>query len=97
MDEAKTRDHIQAHADAVVAGDMDTVIADLSEELRPQAPELAKVLPMPVTEAEVVSLDVGDAESTATIRYAGDGEVTLRSTWQGEDPHPVIVHVEPVG
>ena len=53
MDEQTTKDHIQAHADAVVRGDMDTVIADLSEELQPQAPQLAAGLPMPVTEAEV--------------------------------------------
>jgi hypothetical protein len=30
MDDRKTREHIQAHADAVVRGDMDTVIADFS-------------------------------------------------------------------
>ena len=35
MDDRKTREHIQAHADAVVRGDMDTVVADFSEELRP--------------------------------------------------------------
>lgn len=49
LDDRKTRDHIQAHADAVVRGDMDTVVADFSDELRPQVPELAKALPQPVT------------------------------------------------
>jgi hypothetical protein len=48
MDDRKAREHIQAHADAVVRGDMDTVVADFSEELRPQVPELAKGLPQPV-------------------------------------------------
>lgn len=51
---------------------MDTVVADFSEELRPQVPELAKGLPQPVTAAEVLSLDIEDAESVATIRYSGD-------------------------
>jgi len=97
MDEQTTKDHIQAHADAVVRGDMDTVIADLSEELQPQAPQLAAGLPMPVTEAEVLSVDFAEDESVAQIRYTGDsGEVTLRSRWQDGDEHPVIVHVEPV-
>ena len=98
MDEQTTKDHIHAHADAVVRGDMDTVIADLSEELQPQAPQLAAGLPMPVTSAEVLSLDFADAEAVAEIRYAGDsGEVTFRSRWQEGDEHPLIVHVEPVG
>lgn len=97
MDDRKTRDHIQAHADAVVRGDMDTVVADFSEELRPQVPQLAQGLPQPVTAAEVLSLDVEDAESVATIRYSGDsGELTLRTRWQDHEVHPVIVHIEPV-
>jgi hypothetical protein len=97
MDDRKTRGHIQAHADAVVRGDMDTVVADFSEELRPQVPELAKGLPHPVTAAEVLSLDIDEAESVATIRYSGDsGELTLRTRWQDATEHPVIVHIEPV-
>ena len=97
MDERTTRKHIQAHADAVVQGDMDTVVADFSDELRPQVPGLAKGLPQPVTAAEVLSIEVDDAESVATIRYAGDGgELTLRTRWQDDTEHPVIVHIEPV-
>lgn len=92
-----TREHIQPHADAVVAGDMETVIADFSEELRPEVPELAKALPQPVTAAEVLSLDIGGAESVATIRYSGDSaELKLRTGWQDDTDHPLIVHVEPV-
>jgi hypothetical protein len=97
MDDRKTREHIQAHADAVVRGDMDTVIADFSAELRPQVPELAKGLPQPVTAAKVLSLDTEDAESVATIRYSGnDSELTLRTRWKDDTEHPVIVHIEPV-
>jgi hypothetical protein len=97
MDDRKTREHIQAHADAVVEGDMDTVVADFSSELRPQVPGLAKGLPQPVTAAEVLSVEVDDAESVATIRYQGDGgELTLRTRWQDGAEHPEIVHIEPV-
>jgi hypothetical protein len=98
MDDANARSHIQEHADAVVRGDMDAVIADFSEELRPQVPELAKALPQPVTEAEIHSIEVGDEQVTATIRYAGDSsEVTIRSRWREIDGRPLIVHAEPVG
>ncbi len=96
MDDATTRDHVQKHADAVVRGDMDTLVADFAEELRPQLPQLARSLPRPVTKAEVLSVEVGEPESVAMIRYAGDsGAVTIRSRWQDQGGRPVIVHAEP--
>jgi hypothetical protein len=96
MDEQQTRDRIEQHADAVVRGDMDTVVADFTEGLQPHVPEIAKALPQPVTSAEVLSLDVGDTESVAMIRYSGNtGAVTIRSRWQDEGGRAVIVHAEP--
>jgi hypothetical protein len=46
-------------------------------------PQIVQALPQPVTGADVLSVDVGDAESVAMISYSGDrGEVTIRSRWQ---------------
>lgn len=42
MDDQQTRDHIEPHADAIVPGDMDAVVADFSENLRPQVPQISK-------------------------------------------------------
>jgi hypothetical protein len=98
MDDQQTRNHINEHADAVVRGDMDAVIADFTEALRPHVPEIAQALPQPVTSADVLSIDVGETESVAMIRYAGDtDEVTIRSRWQDDGGRPVIVHAEPAG
>jgi hypothetical protein len=98
MDEATTREHIQNHADAIARGDTDAVMADFSEELRPQGPQIVQSLPQPVTKAEVLSVDIGDQVSVATIRYSGSsGSVTVRSNWQDEGGRPVIVHAEPAG
>lgn len=97
MDEVTTREHIQKHADAVVRGDMDTVAADCTDELRPHLPALVKMLPQPVTSAEVLSLEVGDPTAVAVIRYSGeDNAVTIREDWQdlGGD-HPVMINVAP--
>jgi hypothetical protein len=97
MDETQTRDHINQHADAVVRGDMDAILADFSEELRPGVPQIIQeVLPQPVRAAEVESVDFGDSEAVALIRYSGDGEITVRSRWQEQAGRPVIVHAEPV-
>lgn len=96
MDDQQTRQQINEHADSVVRGDMEAVVADFAEGMRPHVPELAQALPMPVTSAEVLSVDVGDTESVALIRYAGEtGEVTIRSRWQDEAGRAVIVHAEP--
>jgi hypothetical protein len=98
MEEATTRNHIQAHADSVVRGDMEAILADFSESLRPQVPQLAQALPQPTSSADIQSIEVGDAESVSTIRYSGDGSaVTIRAVWREEGGRPVIVDAEPVG
>ena len=97
MDETKTREHIQRHAEAVERGDFETVIGDLSDELKPQAATIAQTLPQPVTSAKVVSVEVGDTETVARIHYAGDtSEVTIQSHWRDVDGRPTIVHAGPV-
>ncbi|HEY3726667.1 MAG TPA: hypothetical protein VGL51_05810 [Solirubrobacteraceae bacterium] len=97
MDETRTRSQIHDHADAVVRGDMDAVIADFSAELRPQVPQLAQALPMPVTSAEVKKIELGDEESVAEIQYTGDsGQVTIRTRWREIDGRPSIVAGEPL-
>ena len=96
MDDANAKRHIQAHADAVARGDMDHVIGDFVEELRPQVPQIATALPQPVEEAEVLSVDTGDQEAIAMIRYAGGGkDVTIRTRWREVDGRPLIAHAEP--
>jgi len=97
MDEARTKDLIQRHAEAVEAGDFDTVIGDLSKELQAQAEQIAKSLPQPVTSAKVLSVDVGDEETVARIHYAGEtSEVTIQSHWRDVDGRPTIVQAGPV-
>jgi hypothetical protein len=97
MDDTKTHNHIQQHADAVVRGDLNAIMSDFSEDLRPHVPQLAQALPQPVNEAHVLSVEVGADESVATIRYSGDTEdVTIRSRWRDIDDRPLIVHAEPV-
>jgi len=97
MDEAKTKDQIQRHAQAVERGDMDTVIGDLSKELQVQAATIAQSLPQPVTSAKVLSVEVGDDETVARIHYAGDtSEVTIQSHWRDVDGRPKIVQAGPV-
>jgi hypothetical protein len=97
MDEARTRDQIQRHAEAVEQGDFAAVITDFAEELRAQAPQIAQTLPQPVTSATVMNVDFGEDEAIAQIHYAGHtSEITVRSHWREVGGRPTIVHAEPV-
>jgi hypothetical protein len=96
MDEVPTRNHAEAHAKAVVDGDMDAVVADFVPDLRSKVPELAKALPDPTTEAEVLKCDVGENQSKVEIRYANDdGGLTIRTTWEEVEGRPMIVDAAP--
>jgi hypothetical protein len=97
VDQTKIHDCVKQHAEAVERGDMDAVVAEFCEEMRPQVPQIAQqALPLPVKTAEVLNVKVGDAETVALIRYSGDsGEVTIRSHWQDQGGRPLIVSVEP--
>lgn len=91
------RNKIQQHVDAVVRGDMDAAAADFSEDLRPHLPQIAGALPQPVVSAEVLSIEVGEEEAAAMIRWTGDTDVvTIRSRWKDLGGGPLLVHAEPV-
>lgn len=96
MDEATLRGYIERHGDAAVRGDTDALAADFSDELRPKLPELVQALPQPITEVEILSVDMGDPSSVAMVRYSGhDSGVTIRQSWQEQGERPVVAHAEP--
>jgi hypothetical protein len=97
MDEVPTRSHAEAHAKAVVDGDMEAVTADFAPALRDQVPEIAKSLPQPVTDAEVMKVDMGDDHATVRIQYSNDTQrVTIQTRWEHLDGRPMIVDGAPV-
>lgn len=93
----RARAHAQAHAEAVLAGDTDALIADFAEEARPLMRVLGKALPQPVTGAEVLTVSEGADGVVAEIRYDGAEEpVVVRSTWADRDGRLRIVDAAPV-
>jgi hypothetical protein len=96
MEEAPMRKIAEAHGQAVVDGDFDAVAADLVPEMRPALPEVAKLLPQPVTGADVIRLDIEDDHAIVEIRYSNDEKsLTLRSRWEDVDGRPLIVEAAP--
>jgi len=92
MDQQTVREHAQAHCDALVAGDVERAAGDLSNELRSNLGELITLLPLPLTEATVESVEVGGSGYVAVLRLVGEGGTTrLQTRWKDRDGRPTIV------
>ena len=95
MDESKVRAIVEAHGQAVVAGDLNRALADFTETGKAGAPPVVAELPSPVTSATVVSLETeSEGRYVAHIRYGGDAKsTTVRSVWEEDSGTPKITAV----
>ncbi|MEX2183702.1 MAG: hypothetical protein WEC14_04605 [Chloroflexota bacterium] len=92
MDEQAVRDHAQGHIDALVAGDVDRAIQDLSQELQRSIGEIMAMLPLPLTSADVESVSMGGSSYTAVLHLVGEStEARLETRWKDRDGRPTII------
>ena len=97
MDEVPLRNHVDAHAKAVIHNDLESVTNDFAPELRGQVSDVAEQLPQPVTSADVERVDVAEDHADVRIRYSNEEEsVGIRTRWEEIDGRPMIVEAEPV-
>jgi hypothetical protein len=94
MDEPTVRARADAACAALVAGDMDGVIAALSDELRRNLGEVMALLPLPAVEAGVESVERGASAFLVTLRIVSEtDEVELQTRWKDRGGEPRIVEV----
>jgi hypothetical protein len=92
MDEAQIRQRAEAHAEAVVDGDLGRAASDLAPEAQKEAAAVMKLIPNPVRSAQVRDVNPEGDALVAGIVYAGpDGELLVRSRWEVRDGRPMIV------
>jgi hypothetical protein len=92
MDDKDVREHAQAFCDALVAGDIDRAIQDVSKELRRNLGEVLALLPLPSSEASVESVEHGGAGYNVVLRLVGETEeVLVQTRWKDRDGRPTIV------
>jgi hypothetical protein len=97
MDPQVVRERAQAYCDALIAGDIELAAEQLSQELRSNLGSLVAILPLPLTEGAVESVDVGGSGYVAILRLTGDaGEIELQTRWKERDGQPTIVEVSHV-
>ena len=94
MDEQRVRERAEAVCAALVAGDVERMSEDISDELRRKLGEVLALLPLPVAEATVESITHGGAAYVVVVRLVGENEeVRIQSRWKDRDGHPTIVEM----
>lgn len=94
MDETAVRDRARVFGDALVAGDIDRAIQDLSDELRRNLGEVLALLPLPVLEVTVESVDYSGSGYNVVLTLVGESsEDRIQTRWKDRDGRPRIVEV----
>ena len=92
MDEQTVRDHAQAMCDAIVAGNVDRAIEDVSPELRRNLGEVISLFPLPSKEATIESVAQGGSSYVVVLRLVGESdEVQVQTRWKDRDGRPTLV------
>ncbi len=94
MDESAVRSSVEAVGEALVAGDVDTAIGYLSDELKRNPGEIVAMLPLPATETSIVSVEHTTSAVVVVMHVVGEtSDVELQTRWKDRDGEPRIVEV----
>jgi hypothetical protein len=102
MDEQAVRQHAQATCDALLAGDIGKAAEQMSNEVRSNMGPIVAMLPLPLTEASIESVDSTPTGYKTVLHLVGEGgTLQLETRWKDRDGTPTIVeasrvHEEPV-
>jgi hypothetical protein len=97
MDPQDVQERARAFCEALMAGDVTLASADLSRELQANLGPLVAILPLPLTEATVGSVEVGGSGYVAILRLVGEtSEIELQTRWKDRDGRPTIVEASHV-
>ena len=97
MDEQAVREHAQATCEALLAGDSDTPAEEMSKELRSSLGPIVAMLPMPMTEASIESIESTPTGDKAVLHLEGEGDtLRLETRWKDRDGQPTIVEASRV-
>jgi hypothetical protein len=94
---ARLREAAEKHAAAVIAGDVDSVLADLDPTLHDQIPQMVALMPEGLSDAELVSFTADTPSATTETRYRGATEgIVVRATWELRGDRYVITAAQPL-
>ena len=92
MDVDTVRQHADAYAAALLAGDIGLASEEFSEQLKQNIGEVVSQLPLPLTEAEVESVDVAGSGYLAVLHLTGEtDDIRIETRWKDRDGRPTLV------
>jgi hypothetical protein len=97
MDVQVVREHAEAHCASLLAGEIDKAVEDFSAELHSNLGTIIAMLPLPLSEATVESVELGGKSVVAVLRLVGESQTVLLETrWKERDGRPTIVEASHV-
>jgi hypothetical protein len=97
MDEQAVREHAQAYCDALLAGDIGQAAQEMSKELRSNLGPIVAMLPMPLTEASIESVEMTKTGYRTILHLVGEGgAIRLETRWKDRDGRPTMVEASHV-
>jgi hypothetical protein len=92
MDEALVRKHAEAHASAMVDGDLRRAASDLAPEAQREAGSVMKKMPDPIHSAQIQEVTTDRGSTMTRILYAGtDAQLVVLARWEEREGRPMIV------
>jgi hypothetical protein len=93
MDDQDVRARAEALCAALVGGDVEQAMADVSDELRRNLGEVIGLFPLPATDARVVSVERGGGSAfVAVLELVGENEtVQVQTRWKDRDGRPTLI------
>ena len=92
MEPDAIRERATALCEALVAGDVQLASQEFSPELQRNLGEVVSLLPLPVSEAAVDSVERGGSGFVVVLRLVGEtDEVMIQTRWKDRDGKPTVV------
>ena len=97
MTEQAVREHAQAFCDALIAGDIGQAAEQMSRELRANLGPIVAMLPLPLTEGTISSVETTGSGYRAVLSLVGESEtVQLETRWKERDGRQTMVEASRV-
>ena len=93
MEEQLVRDRAEALCAALVDGDIELATQDFSKELRQNLGEVVALLPLPLSEATIDSIERGGSSGyNVVLTLVGESEeVQIQTRWKDRDGQATVV------
>lgn len=92
MDEQAVTTRAEGFCEALVAGNVDQAIKDLSPALRQNLGEVLSLFPLPSSAAVIDSIERSPTGFVVNLRFTGSSEeVLVQTRWKDRDGEPTIV------